>query len=510
MDRHGRVAVVEPDDHPDRDHVLAHRVDERAAELAVARRRAKRPAHRVDHLAQRPRNLPDLLDAERPRLRARPGEAEAVERGERQMPLRPLGEDRHLRADVGARLEPRRAPRPRGRAPCRRSERRRRGRPRRAATGADGLRQDRGADLLGDLGEEAPELRDRDDDVAVVPHRRRDRKPDRAVGSSAAAPTRRAPARRSAGLRARAAPSSSRQSGSGSTTAPESRCDPGAFPFSSTATGTSPSAAGRLGIGGDQLPEPDRRREPGRAGADDEHPDLDRLGVAGRGDRLGVSSTAAGSRTASRAAALPDEVGEPRHDLVQVADDTEVGVVEDRRVRILVDRDDRPRALHPHLVLDRARDPDRDVQLRRDRLAGLTDLRRVRVPARVDDGARRGDRAAERLGEVLDEREALGPAEAAPAGDDDVGLLDRRARPARPPSPARPARRAASAARASPATSRTSAAPPVSTGSKLPERNRPSRGSRRPPHVDPDRVGERRALADQRLAVLARGRRGPS
>ena len=31
------VAVVEPDDHAERDHVVAHRVDERAAELAVLR-----------------------------------------------------------------------------------------------------------------------------------------------------------------------------------------------------------------------------------------------------------------------------------------------------------------------------------------------------------------------------------------------------------------------------------------------------------------------------------------
>ena len=121
-----------------------------------------------------------------------------------------------------------------------------------------------------------------------------------------------------------------------------------------------------------------------------------------------------------------DELGQLRDDLVQVADDAEVGVLEDRRVRVLVDRDDQARALHPDLVLDRAGDADRDVELRRDGLAGLADLRRVRVPARVDDRARRGDRAAERLGELLDEREALRPAEAAAAGDDHVGVLDRR------------------------------------------------------------------------------------
>ena len=33
------VAVVEPHDHPDRHHVLPHRIDERAAELAIARLR---------------------------------------------------------------------------------------------------------------------------------------------------------------------------------------------------------------------------------------------------------------------------------------------------------------------------------------------------------------------------------------------------------------------------------------------------------------------------------------
>ena len=75
-------------------------------------------------------------------------------------------------------------------------------------------------------------------------------------------------------------------------------------------------------------------------------------------------------------------------------------------------------------MLDRAGDAGREVELRRDRLAGLADLRRVRIPARVDDRARRGDRAAERLGERLAELEALGLAEAAAAGDEDVRALD--------------------------------------------------------------------------------------
>ena len=69
--------------------------------------------------------------------------------------------------------------------------------------------------------------------------------------------------------------------------------------------------------------------------------------------------------------------------------------------------------------------PDREVELRRDGLAGLADLARVREPAGVDDRARRGHRAAERVGERLGELlEALGLAEAAAAADEDVGVLD--------------------------------------------------------------------------------------
>ena len=215
----------------------------------------------------------------------------------------------------------------------------------------------------------------------------------------------------------------------GLSTAPESRCAPGAFPFSSTATGTSPSAAAVSGssaaaagrAGSRPRARPARRRRPARRPRSRPRPSArrsprrrPRRRVVGRPHAHELRR----SRTSSR---------QLRHDLVQVADDAEVGELEDRRVRVLVDRDDRARALHADLVLDRAGDADRDVELRRDGLAGLADLRRVRVPARVDDGARRGDRAAERLRELLDEREALGRAEPAAAGDDDVGVLDRRA-----------------------------------------------------------------------------------
>src|SRR5689334_15909103 len=115
---------------------------------------------------------------------------------------------------------------------------------------------------------------------------------------------------------------------------------------------------------------------------------------------------------------------ELRDDLVEVADDAEVGELEDRGVRVLVDRHDVLRGLHADLVLDRARDPGREVELRRDGLARLADLRRVRVPAGVDDRAGRRDGAAERAGQRLERLEAVGVAQAAAAGDEDVGVLD--------------------------------------------------------------------------------------
>src|SRR5436189_6478819 len=97
-----------------------------------------------------------------------------------------------------------------------------------------------------------------------------------------------------------------------------------------------------------------------------------------------------------------------RQDLVEVADDAEIGELEDRRVRVLVDGEDVLRALHPDLVLNRARDPCRKVELRRNGLAGLADLGRVGVPAGVDDRPGGGDSAAERARELLGELEVAG------------------------------------------------------------------------------------------------------
>src|SRR4051812_30659918 len=146
-------------------------------------------------------------------------------------------------------------------------------------------------------------------------------------------------------------------------------------------------------------------------------------GSTGGGYSLGATSRPLDDTALAPLAGLHG-LGELGHDLVEVADDAEVGELEDRGVGVLVDRHDVLGALHADLVLDRARDAGRQVELRRDRLAGLADLRRVRVPAGVDHGTGRRDGAAERARQLLQRLEAVGVAEAAATGDEDVGVLD--------------------------------------------------------------------------------------
>ncbi len=186
------------------------------------------------------------------------------------------------------------------------------------------------------------------------------------TGGSARRPTPRGPGRTTGGP---ASGSGRRRVGAsalGFTTAPERRCEPGCLPFSSTATGTSPSRSASSGLLLDQLAEPDRAGEAGRPGADDEDADLDPLvrRIRRLRDVVRASRTAAGSCSAGSSLAGVDQLGQLGHDLVHVADHAEVAELEDRRVRVLVDRDDRAGALHPDLVLDCAGDAEGDVELR--------------------------------------------------------------------------------------------------------------------------------------------------
>src|SRR5205807_4291094 len=139
-----------------------------AAELAVARGVAERPAHRVDDAVERLRDAPHLLHAEGPDLRVLALEAEALDRRAREVPLRPLREHGDARDDVGAGLEvpervafaiaalvggPDSANAPVGDEQLLRRR----------------LRQDRHAERLGLVREEPAEPRERGDVVPAIP-----------------------------------------------------------------------------------------------------------------------------------------------------------------------------------------------------------------------------------------------------------------------------------------------------------------------------------------------------
>src|SRR3954465_3145938 len=231
-------------------------------------------------------------------------------------------------------------------------------------------------------------------------------------------------------------------------TAPDSWCAPATLPFSITATGTSPrrsvrsgssssSCSRRIAHASPARPPPtiaaptSMRSSSGSVGG----PMNSSAGSTGGGYSLGATSRPLDDTALAPLAGL-HRLGQLGHDLVEVADDAEVGELEDRGVGVLVDRHDVVRALHADLVLDRAGDARGQVELRRDRLAGLADLSGVGPPAPVHPGAPRGHpappppgarpgpRAAQRSGQLLELLEALGLAQPSAAGHQDVGLLD--------------------------------------------------------------------------------------
>ena len=141
-----------------------------------------------------------------------------------------------------------------------------------------------------------------------------------------------------------------------------------------------------------------------------------------------TSSAASADRAGERRlcpAGLSQLGADGRDDLVQVADHGVVGAGEDRRLRVGVDGEDLLRALRARDVLRRAADPAGDVEVGGDLRARLADLVGVRPPPRARDDARAADRRAEQPGELLDDREALGGADAAAAADDDLRVAER-------------------------------------------------------------------------------------
>src|SRR6185369_14337027 len=69
------------------------------------------------------------------------------------------------------------------------------------------------------------------------------------------------------------------------------------------------------------------------------------------------------------------------HDLEQIGHDPEIGDLEDRRLRILVDGHDDLRRPHAGQVLDRARHAEAQIELGRDGATRLADLEAMRPPA---------------------------------------------------------------------------------------------------------------------------------
>src|SRR3954471_11105811 len=182
---------------------------------------------------------------------------------------------------------------------------------------------------------------------------------------------------------------SSRRIADGFMTPPESWCAPATRPFSITATGNSPSASVSSGSSSSNCSRRIAQAMPAWPPPTIATPTSMRSssGSVGTPTNSFAESTGGGYSIGAVDTALAllrlHRVGELGQDLVEVPDDAEVGELEDRRVRVLVDRDDVLGVLHADLVLDRAGDAGRQVQLRRDRLAGLADLGGVGIPAGV-------------------------------------------------------------------------------------------------------------------------------
>ncbi|TYZ65677.1 hypothetical protein PybrP1_007048 [[Pythium] brassicae (nom. inval.)] len=115
-----------------------------------------------------------------------------------------------------------------------------------------------------------------------------------------------------------------------------------------------------------------------------------------------------------------DLLRELRHRREEVRDESVVRDLEDRGLLVLVDCHDRLRVLHAREVLDRARDADRDVQLRRHDLACLPDLQLVRHVAGVHRRARGADGAAELVRELVEQLKVVAALEPAAARDHDA------------------------------------------------------------------------------------------
>ena len=114
-------------------------------------------------------------------------------------------------------------------------------------------------------------------------------------------------------------------------------------------------------------------------------------------------------------------LGQLGNQLEEIADDTVIRHLEDRRFLVLVDRDDDLAVLHAGEMLDGTGDADGDVEVGGHDLAGLADLPVVGRVAGIDRRAGRPDGGTDTVGELLDDLEVLGRADPTTTRDDDPG-----------------------------------------------------------------------------------------
>src|SRR6476659_336294 len=144
--------------------------------------------------------------------------------------------------------------------------------------------------------------------------------------------------------------------------APERRWAPETLPFSITATGTSPSFSSSSGSSSSSCISLFAQASPAGPPPTIATPTSMRSSGASVGGPMTSLESKGGGNSIGATAGMGllsallgfDRLGQLGDDLVQIADHTEVRELEDRGVRVLVDRKDVLRVLHPDLVLDRA------------------------------------------------------------------------------------------------------------------------------------------------------------
>ena len=109
---------------------------------------------------------------------------------------------------------------------------------------------------------------------------------------------------------------------------------------------------------------------------------------------------------------------------MEVADDAEVGHLEDGGELVFVDGDDEFALLHTGEVLDGTADAASHVEGGTDGLTRLTDLTAGIHDAGVDHSTAAGDFATEFVGEGLELAEAVLGTDTTATGDEHLGLAD--------------------------------------------------------------------------------------